>query len=237
MDMTSPDVDPIARGGRGYDKFWVEYALDIPKKRHVSYPETGKAKSADSWRCKECHGWDYMGAQEAYQSCSHFTGLIGISTAQVQSVESVVGVLKNNTHRYDSVLPPTALKDIAMFVVEGQVDIQTMINDEAKTAIGDQSKGKKTYNNMCADCHGLDGKTLNFSHDTAKYMGTVAVANPWEALHKIRNGHPGAFIDHMAGRHTDRRSMGTHFMPPMRTKLSVEEQADLLSYIQSLPTQ
>jgi len=185
MDMTSPDVDPIARGGRGYDKFWVEYALDIPKKRHVSYPETGKAKSADSWRCKECHGWDYMGAQEAYQSCSHFTGLIGISTAQVQSVESVVGVLKNNTHRYDSVLPPTALKDIAMFVVEGQVDIQTMINDEAKTAIGDQSKGKKTYNNMCADCHGLERKTLNFSHDVAEYLGTVAVSNPWEACIKF----------------------------------------------------
>jgi thiosulfate dehydrogenase len=229
--------DPIARGGRGYDKFWVEYELDTPEKRHVSYPKIGQAKPADSWRCKECHGWDYMGDQGAYRSGSHFTGIAGIGTARVESVESVMGILKNEIHRYDTVLPTTALKEIATFVVEGRVDMSAIINYETKVAVGNRDKGKASYNNICADCHGLDGKALNFSHDAEEYIGTVASNNPWEALHKMRNGHPGAFIDHMTGRHTDRRGMGTHAMPSMRIKLSLEGQGNLLSYMQSLPTQ
>ena len=233
----SPDTDPIARGGRGYDNFWVEYEQDAPQTMHISYPESGNAKPSDSWRCKECHGWDYLGNRGAYRSGSHATGIKGVSAKQGKSVASITDILSNETHGYDRVLSPTALKEIAGFVAEGQVDMRPIIDYESKSVASDPGPGKIVFNNICADCHGKDGRELNFAHDgePAEYVGTVASDNPWEALHKIRNGHPGAFVNHMTGRHTDRRGMGSSFMPPMRAELSVGEQGSLLAYLQSLP--
>ena len=115
--------------------------------------------------------------------------------------------------------------------------MRPIIDYESKSVASDPGPGKIVFNNICADCHGKDGRELNFAHDgePAEYVGTVASDNPWEALHKIRNGHPGAFVNHMTGRHTDRRGMGSSFMPPMRTELSVGEQGSLLAHLQSLP--
>ena len=33
---------------------------------------------ADTWRCKECHGWDYAGKDGAYGSGDHRTGIVGV---------------------------------------------------------------------------------------------------------------------------------------------------------------
>jgi thiosulfate dehydrogenase len=233
----SLDADPIARGGRGYDNFWVEYQLEVPQGMHASYPQGGKAGPSDSWRCKECHGWDYLGNQGAYRAGSHFTGIGGIASAQGKSVESITEILSNEIHRYDQLLSPAALKQIAGFVAEGQIDMRQIIDYKSRGVASDPAQGKLVYNDICADCHGKDGREFNFAHDgePAEYIGTLASDNPWEALHKIRNGHPGAFVNHMTGEHTSRRGMGTSFMPPTRTQLSVGEQGSLLAYLQSLP--
>ena len=48
------------------------------------------------------------------------------------------------------------------------------------------------------------------------YVGTVAQEDPWRTLHKIRNGQPGTpMISLMA--------------------LSVQDQANILAYLQTLP--
>ena len=233
----SDSADPVARGGRGYDKFWIEYDIKAPDTLHASYPFDAKAKPSDSWRCKECHGWDYSGSEGAYRSGSHKTGITGILESNGQPIESIVAILSNETHGYHTVLPKRALEEISLFVAQGQIDMRPLIDYESKAVTGDSLQGKTTYTNICADCHGKNGKTLNFSHeaDEAEYVGTVASDNPWEALHKIRNGHPGAYVNHMTGRHTDRRGMGTSFMPPMRTRLTTAEQTSLLAYLQTLP--
>lgn len=233
----SINSDPVARGGRGYDKFWIEYDVDSPDTRHASYPVEGNAKPSDTWRCKECHGWDYLGKQGAYGTGSHSTGIGGILNSQDQSVTAILDVLSSDTHGYDAVLPVEALQQIALFVSEGQIDMRPIINYENKSVSGNTMQGKTTFSNICADCHGNDGKEFNFSHDAdePEFVGTVASDNPWETLHKIRNGHPGAFVNHMTGRHTERRGMGTTFMPPMRTELTIAEQSNLLTYLQTLP--
>ncbi len=51
----------ISRGGQLYDKWWAVIEADAPKTTHPAYPAAGKKKGSTTWRCKECHGWDYKG--------------------------------------------------------------------------------------------------------------------------------------------------------------------------------
>ena len=67
--------DPI-RGGLLYDKWWKPVGADAPEDDHPLWAtqSTNERSGGDTWRCKECHGWDYQGADGAYGDGSHFTG-------------------------------------------------------------------------------------------------------------------------------------------------------------------
>ena len=52
----------------------------------------------------------------------------------------------------------------------------------------------------------------------ADYVGTVAVEDPWETLHKLRTGQPG------------------QPMPALRV-LPRQDVVDILAYIRTLPTE
>lgn len=220
-DLTSPDV--IAEGGRLYDKWWTEYEIHKPRSTHPSYPSKGKKSGANTWRCKECHGWDYKGATGAYAKGSHYTGIKGITNAKEKSVSEIVQILKNKTHLYNQVMYDYGLIRIANFVKHGQLNISSYVNNKSKRVNGNIKVGKTIFNDSCKECHGSDGREENFkTKDNPEYVGTIAAKNPWETMHKIRNGHPGAFV------------MGDP-MPNMNGKLSIKEQIDLLSYLQTLP--
>ena len=211
-------ADTIAEGGRMYDKWWKELGLDKPTTSHPSYPAASKKQGASSWRCKECHGWDYKGSNGAYGKGSHFTGIKGISSAKNKNINEIVSILKNNIHNYDNFIPLSALNKIALFIKHGQVNINKYVEKKSKRVNGDLDQGKKTYLNSCKKCHGNDGRAINFrTKNKPEYVGTVAQHNPWEAIHKIRNGQP----------HTA--------MPNMNKKLDIKEQINLLTYLQSLP--
>lgn len=118
---------------------------------------------------------------------------------------------------------------------------------------GNVGAGRAIFERECIACHGTRGRALNFSDDPGKpeYVGTVAADNPWEALHKIRNGQPGAVMNrgHLDDRAADPDgSPGMHHggrmhmhmiegcaMPSMRETLSLDQQLDLLGYLQTLP--
>lgn len=220
-DHYNPDV--IAEGGRLYDKWWTEYSLPKPQTTHPSYPESSKKTGANSWRCKECHGWDYKGANGVYGKGGHYTGIKGIRAITNKSIQQLVEILKNNTHRYNDVMLDYGLVRIATFIKYGQVDISSFVDKKTKRVNGNMSTGEDIYNETCKDCHGSDGRERNFKTKVKpEYIGTVATKNPWETIHKIRNGHPDAFV------------MGDP-MPNMNAKLSLEKQIDLLTYLQSLP--
>jgi len=71
----------IVKGGKLYDKWWkvnggTEPTTDF---NPVWASQTTNTRSgADTWRCKECHGWDYVGNLGRYSSGSHFTGFAGV---------------------------------------------------------------------------------------------------------------------------------------------------------------
>lgn len=247
-------TDPIAQGGRLYDNWWVACQLPAPQGSHPAYPDSGKQTGSATWRCKECHGWDYRGKDGAYGKGSHATGITGIAGYAGRGDAEIVSILKNAQHRFDTVMDDITLGRIAGFVRLGQVEPGARIDASTKQVAGNIGAGRAIFERGCIACHGTRGRALNFSDESGKpeYVGTVAADNPWEALHKIRNGQPGAVMDR---RHLDARaadpdgSLGMHHgsrmhmhmiegraMPSMRETLSVEQQLDLLSYLQTLPT-
>lgn len=209
----------ISRGGQVYDAWWAVIEAAEPKGTHPSYPATGKQSGADTWRCKECHGWDYKGVDGAYGKGSHFTGIKGVRGVEGVDPESIMKIITDKKHGYTAaMLPAGALEKLALFLSFGQIDMDQYIDRATKKARGDPLRGAQYFQTICANCHGFDGKDMNFGEeDEPEYVGTVATDNPWEALHKIRFGQPG-------------------FGMVSLSVLDVQDQVDILSYIQTLPT-
>lgn len=227
--------DDIATGGRLYDKWWAEYDLKSPEQTHPAYPADGKQKGANTWRCKECHGWDYQGRDGAYAKGSHFTGIGGIRRWDDGDPEQVVAILKDSRHQYDTVMRDPALRLLALFVTQGQIDTSPLVDQTRKRAKGDASRGKPLYVKNCANCHGQDGRNLNFkTADNPEYLGTIAQQNPWELLHKINNGQPGKVGTTGQGM-MHGGMMGNGGMPVFRGRLSLQQQVDIATYAHSLP--
>jgi len=187
------DVFSIARGGQYYDKWWAVIDADAPEGTHPAYPDAGKKKGSSTWRCKECHGWDYRGADGAYAKGSHFTGIKGITGMAGANIADITKTLRGEPHNYtEDMLSKRSMDRLAQFVSAGQIDMDQYIDRASKKAKGDPARGAQIYQTVCANCHGFDGKELNFkSEEKPEFIGTVATANPWETLHKIRHGQPG----------------------------------------------
>lgn len=199
-------VDPseawiLSTGGRLYDNWWVALGRPEPKGTHQAYPNSGKYRGADSWRCKECHGWDYKGRDGKYAQGSRATGIKGIRAAQGGDPKDIAALLRAAPHSYTpAMIKDDELQRLALFVSRGQLDVDRHIN----AATGDVQlsgsqadavleRGRAIYQATCAACHGFDGRRLNFgTKDKVSFVGSEAKDNPWEVLHKIVNSHPGA---------------------------------------------
>ena len=175
----------IARGGRLYDKFFAENKAAKPGNDHPSYIKDGKYGKDNSWRCKECHGWDYKGKDGAYAKGGHFTGFKGIQGAAGKDPAAIAAVLRDKTHGYtEAQLSARDANDLALFVSKGQVDMARFV-DATNKAKGNAAKGEVYFNTLCAGCHGEDGKKVK----DGPPLGSVA-DNGVEMMHKILNGQP-----------------------------------------------
>jgi mono/diheme cytochrome c family protein len=211
------------RGGALYDN-WASVKMATPPTTDhplwAQRPDTmsNMLKGADTWRCKECHGWDYKGVQGAYGSGSHKTGFAGIATTKTAA--EVVDSLKVK-HSYGTVgLTDTDLGDLAAFVKEGTIDTAQII-DANKKFIGDHTQGMGTFTSTCQTCHGANGLNTmlpGFTGTFDEFPGKIANENPWEFQHKVRFGQPGSA------------------MPPQMRVLSVAQVGALGAHVQTLPT-
>lgn len=203
----------IARGGRLYDRYFKENNTAKPEVDHPGYPHKGGKYGKDaSWRCKECHGWDYKGKDGNYGSGGHATGIKGINGAAGKDPAAIISILKDQTHGYtDKQLSAKDMEDLALFVSKGQIDFSKYVaNNKAK---GNPAKGEVYFNTICAGCHGTDGKKIK----DGPPLGSVA-GNPYEMLHKVMNGQPG------------------ESMPALRA-LDPQIAVDIVSYLPQLPKQ
>lgn len=213
MAFAAENVSTIARGGLLYDKWFKVVGAEKPADTHAAYPAEGKKKGDTTWRCKECHGWDYEGVNGAYASGSHFSGIKGVSGMAGADVGDVVAILKDSTHGLTNEMMDEAdFQALALFISQGQFNMDPYIERATKSVNGDTAQGEIYYNTLCANCHGRDGTMVK----DMKPMGKVVSGNPWEALHKVLNGQPG------------------EQMPALRA-LDIQVALDILKYTQSLP--
>jgi thiosulfate dehydrogenase len=236
-------IKKIVNGGKLYDKWWVAtIGTDLPEQDHPLWKDqnTNKRHGSSTWRCKECHGWDYLGKDGAYGAGSHKTGFQGILSVKEQPDENVVAILLGSTnpdHDFSAFMDYDSIYDLSVFIQEGVIDYRSYINYESKKPLeADFQNGKAIYEKVCAvKCHGAEGKAQNFAtEEDPEYIGTVANDNPWEFVHKVRFSHP------------------KKIMPALRIKLKLEDNIkdmpsgieegytiddimDLLEYSQSLP--
>jgi thiosulfate dehydrogenase len=219
-----PTEPMVSGGGPLYDKWWAVIGADEPTTDQPLWQTqtTNTLTGADTWRCKECHGWDYKGVDGAYGSGSHLTGFKGVLNAASMSAEELTAWLtgqKNPDHDFSKVMGEAYLKALVTFMQQETMDVAAYINAD-KTVNGDPARGKLKFNGTCAACHGLDGLKINFGDASEpEYVGTIAADNPWEFFHKASLGHPGEPMP--AG-----RALGW----------SPEYIANILAFAQTLPT-
>ncbi len=188
------------RGGRLYDKWWVVLNATPPVGNHPLYPPAGTQTGSMTYRCKECHGWDYKGVDGAYGAGTHFTGIRGVFGSSMTAADMFDTIMTNsvaNGHDFESLgLSVQDGWDLVSFLQSLVIDTDGYI-DPAAQFLGDEIQGQVNYTSAgtvaCIACHGADGTAIDFGTPGApEWIGTIAVANPWELLHKIRIGQPGA---------------------------------------------
>lgn len=179
----------LSRGGQLYDKWFKVIKAEKPKTTHPAWPAANtKKKGNTTWRCKSCHGWDYMGKDGAYASGSYKTGIKGINGMKGADPAKIVAIIKDKTHGFAGMMDEKDFQDLALFVSKGQEDMDKYIDRASKMPKGgDAARGEVYFNTLCAQCHAKDGSLPKDMDKTlAKQMG-----NPWEVMHKILEGQPG----------------------------------------------
>lgn len=209
----------MSRGGRLYDNWYASLDAEKPEATHPAWPASNTKKNgAVTTRCKSCHGWDYRGAEGKYGSGSYQTGIKGVMGYSGKDPSKIAALLRSPPHGYTAeMIPDDQMAYLAAFVSRGTEDMNSIINFETGDVDGDPVRGQAVFQTTCAACHGFDGRALDWGDsDEPGFVGTEANANPWETLHKIRNGHPGVEMISL-------RAFG------------MDVAADLLAYTRTLP--
>jgi thiosulfate dehydrogenase len=217
--------DPIA-GGRIYDNWMIALDAPIPQGNHPLWDnqDFNQRSGVITWRCAECHGWDYKGANGAYGPFSdHYTGFRGLENTVGASQAEVIDWLDGTNHDEHNLLVltnTTVMNDLAAFLRTQQIDTDLIIDPSTGEALGDRSSGSGSYARACASCHGDAGDKINFGTTADPlYLGDRAVADPWYTVHKMRFGIPSGVL-----------------MPASEDLgWSLSKVADVLAHLQTLP--
>ncbi len=224
QNWTSAD---IVLGGKLYDKWWVTNSGTEPTTDFNpiwATQSTNTRTGGDTWRCKECHGWDYLGDEGRYASGSHFTGFAGVWTARTMDSVLLFESIKDagGDHDLSGVLSDTDVLNLTKFIVDGLVDMRTYIDFSTGDATGNATAGQSLYDANCTACHGSDGDAVDLDHGGTEPgiqgVGWISRDNPQETLHKIRWGHPGTAMPSMVDEGLTDTQIG-----------------DILAYAQTLP--
>lgn len=175
--------------------------LEKSQPTHPSYPEGGQKKGLVTWRCKECHGWDYLVNQGVFGTGSHATGIRGIQRWSGQDPRKVVAIIRDQQHRIDeSMMSPEDAETLAEFVVAGQFDPTPYFEPGTHKALGKPEQGAQFFQTVCAVCYGLDGRWINFDSKGGggisgacrqrKSVGDAAQDSQWPAwtVHGVPEG-------------------------------------------------
>jgi cytochrome c553 len=236
-DGTDSSAAALTLGGRLYDAWWEAKGTAEPEITFDYYVRdtAGTQTGSTTWRCSECHGWDYRGVEGQYGTGSHFTGVRGLlDVVATRSDGQLFAAIKlgtptgsdsqlNEDHAFAGLMSDSDILALVLFLREGMIDLSPVIDATGGQIAGDADRGAALYAagglGTCGKCHDVDGRGINFGDDVApEYVGTVVAESPWEALHKIRWGQPG-----------------TGMPSAVHEGLELQDQADILRHCQTLP--
>jgi mono/diheme cytochrome c family protein len=189
----------LVEGALLYDNWFAALAINPPAGNMPiwSRQTTNTRSGPDTWRCAECHGWDYRGASGAYASGSHYTGFPDLKTVtETLNEQDIIAHLKgakDPDHNFSPYLNDIALSQLAKFLKNGLIDDSQYIDPVSLEVINaNNNHGKQLYDSVCAQCHGEDGKKIIFrTEGIDEYLGSVAHRDPWRFLHRTRFGTAG----------------------------------------------
>jgi thiosulfate dehydrogenase len=226
-DEPPPSRQDILRGARLYDNWFA--ALDVappPGDMPIwSRQSTNTRSGPDTWRCSECHGWDYGGAGGAYASGSHTTGfpdVLRLSTdLQMRDIVAHLQGANDPGHDFSAYLDESSMLQLAAFLKYGAIDDALYIDPLSLQVIAaDLERGRALYLSTCRRCHGEDGRSILFrSEGIDEYLGSLANRDPWRFLHRTRFG-----------------VAGTDMPIGYDLNWTAEDGRDVLAFAQSLPT-
>jgi thiosulfate dehydrogenase len=203
-----------------YDN-WPKITKAELEGNHPLYPADAKKSGKSTYRCKECHGWDYIGNKGRYSKGSHYTGIEGVYDERSESPADLYEDLTDadDSHDFSRYLSEKEIWDLVKFLREGLAPIEKVIDDQGK-AKGDSANGIVLYTANCSSCHGDDGDAIDFNgkKEGIQGVGWLANKNPQESIHKIRWGHPGSDMPSMI----------------VDAGLTEQEAIDILAYSQML---
>jgi len=193
------EMPDLVVGAQLYDKWYAVLNVSPPQGNMPiwSRQSTNTRSGADTWRCSECHGWDYKGVNGAYGSGSHKTGFPSLMILVPQMTrEEIVAHLKGGkdpAHDFSPYLDDQSLQRLALFLKEGLIDDSEYIDAVSLKVInGDVEHGKQLFQEVCAKCHGDDGKKIIFrTEGIEETLGAVARRDPYRFLHRTRFGVAG----------------------------------------------
>lgn len=222
----APAPEVLIPGAILYDRWYSALGKDAPSGDMPiwSRQSTNSRSGPDTWRCVECHGWDYKGVEGAYASGSHKTGFPNVRKLVADmSVDEIVAHLhgsKDPAHDFSKYMDDAALIKVAQFVKYGLIDDDQYIDDiSLKVKDANIEHGRQLYSQSCTACHGADGALIVFNTEGVnEYLGSVANRDPWRFLHRTRFGVAGTDM-------------------PVGAKLgwTAEDGRDVLAYAQTLP--
>jgi thiosulfate dehydrogenase len=215
----------VAAGAQLYDK-WYAVTGTLPEgdmpiwSRQSSNTRSGP----ETWRCSECHGWDYRGYEGGFAAGSHYTGFPGIlRLVQPMTTDEIVDHLKGGkdpAHDFSAYLSESQMQQLAVFLKEGLIDDAQYIDSVSLQVLdGDPAHGKTLYESTCAKCHGADGGQIVFRGEGIdETLGDVARRDPFRFLHRTRFG-----------------VAGTQMPVGVELGWAPEDGRDVLAYAQTLP--
>ncbi len=197
--VSAQQNNDLVIGAQLYDKWYAVLGVEPPAGNMPiwSRQSTNTRSGAETWRCVECHGWDYKGNQGAYKSGSHFTGFPSLMILVPQmSEEEIVNHLKGGKdpqHNFSAYLDEASMRRLALFLKQGLIDDSEYIDPISLQTIGaNPERGKLLYLETCRKCHGEDGRKIIFRGEgIEETLGDVARRDPWRFLHRTRFGVAG----------------------------------------------
>jgi hypothetical protein len=156
-DVVTANVDPRQR------------SLTAPGGAWPDHVKGGKYGKDNSWRCKECHGWDYKGKDGAYAKGSAFQWHQGHQCFGRQGPGGHRRHPARQDHGYsEAQLSAKDATDLALFVSKGQGNLAKYVSTPCNKSTGDAAKGEVYYNTVCAP--GATAKTARSSRTPHRWV-------------------------------------------------------------------